>query len=520
MVTVSVYQEIQRCKRFGRSKAATARQLSLARGTVRKFWPMSERAYHEFSRQASRRRQRFDVYRDEIIEILEANAADSQKVYVSSIHDVLEERHGAVAGSGRTLRSYIRMLRETGAVSPEPATRVRRPQEEVAPGKQCQVDFGEYRIGPAMKAYIFVAVLAACRARYVRVQDHPFRTLEVITYLLESFAYFGGRPETLVIDQDKLMTVSENGGEIIHTKDFQHFLDEQELKVWLCRKADPQSKGKVENAVKFVKTSFFSARRFDEVEDIHEPLERWLARRANGRICQATGRVPMVVLETEERAKLRAVRSSIYDSPGGGFSDTRLADGKGMISFCGNQYSVPDEYAGHSVGVVPTVTHLMICDRDTGEQVACHCIPEGKGHICVAPHHRIPRGQKADETYEELAGRYAGDHWRAFVEGNRENYRRYWKDQIRMLERFLGTIDNHSAFDAALEFCLESSSYGAGDLRHAYRHLDEAGKLSLQPLLEHVKPIMAARRQAQPGVARRGVGYYSSLVSLVAGGAA
>ena len=72
------------------------------------------------------------------------------------------------------------MLRETGAVSTEPATRVRRPQEEVALGKQCQVDFGEYRIGPAMKAYIFVAVLAACRARYVRVQDHPFRTLEVI----------------------------------------------------------------------------------------------------------------------------------------------------------------------------------------------------------------------------------------------------------------------------------------------------------------------------------------------------
>ena len=94
------------------------------------------------------------------------------------------------------------------------------------------------------------------------VQDHRFRTMEVILALLKCLAFFGGRPRTLVIDQDKLMTASENGGEIIHTAEFRSFLEEQEIRVWLCRKSDPQSKGKVENAVKFVKSSFFSARQF------------------------------------------------------------------------------------------------------------------------------------------------------------------------------------------------------------------------------------------------------------------
>jgi len=58
------------------------------------------------------------------------------------------------------------------------------------------------------------------------------------------------------------MVVSENAGEIIFTKQFQSFVQEQELQMWVCRKADPQSKGKVENLIKFVKTSFFSARCF------------------------------------------------------------------------------------------------------------------------------------------------------------------------------------------------------------------------------------------------------------------
>jgi len=38
--------------------------------------------------------------------------------------------------------------------------------------------------------------------------------------------------------------------------------------------------GKVENLVKFVKTSFFSARQFESVDEIHEPLAAWLPRRA------------------------------------------------------------------------------------------------------------------------------------------------------------------------------------------------------------------------------------------------
>jgi transposase len=89
-------------------------------------------------------------------------------------------------------------------------------------------------------------------------QGRPFRTLDVIRLLLDAFDYFGGRPEELVIDQDRLMIVSENAGDIICTKEFQQLVDEQEVGLRVCRRADPESKGKVENLVKFTKGNFLS----------------------------------------------------------------------------------------------------------------------------------------------------------------------------------------------------------------------------------------------------------------------
>ena len=520
MVSVSVYKDIQRCKRFGKEKSAAARELGLARGTVRKFWNMSERDYDAYRRRAQTRRHRFDPYREEIVGLVELNAADGETVHGSGLYDVLEERHGVLPGSERTLRNYVRILRETGAIDTSKRRPVRRPQEEAAPGNQLQVDFGEQPLSRGGRAYIYAAVLAASRARYVAVQDHPFRTVEVIRHTLQAFRYFGGRVKTLVIDQDRLMTVSENAGEIRHTAEFEHFVREQDLGVWLCRKADPQSKGKVENLVKFVKTSFFSARRFETVDDIHKPLAAWLTRRANGKIHQATGRVPAVVLEREEHPALRQLKPSVYDERAGAGGERRKADEKGLISFLGNRYSVPAEYAEASVAVRSDRLHVRIHDLDSGTELAVHHLPQHKGATFVLEHHRLPRGYGADEAYEELSQRLSGTLWPQYLAENRERYRRYWKEQTGALRRFLDTTPDPEILSRALAFCCEAGSVGAGDLKYAYEHLWESHDGGLPPLLEHARAIVAARSAEAPSVAKRRPRYYSSLISLVAGGAA
>ena len=64
------------------------------------------------------------------------------------------------------------------------------------------------------------------------------------------FIFIGGRFEELVIDQDSALISSEFLGEVVETRVFKEFLREQELKLFVCRKADPESKGSVENLVR------------------------------------------------------------------------------------------------------------------------------------------------------------------------------------------------------------------------------------------------------------------------------
>jgi len=89
------------------------------------------------------------------------------------------------------------------------------------------------------------AVLAHSRFKYAEWSDQPFTTAKLIAMLRHSFEYIGGMPQELVFDQDKLIAVSENHGDILFTEEFERFKQTMHFKVYLCRKSDPESKGNV-----------------------------------------------------------------------------------------------------------------------------------------------------------------------------------------------------------------------------------------------------------------------------------
>ena len=119
----------------------------------------------------------------------------------------------------RSFRNYISYLVETEHLKLNNHKRIYSPVAELPYGKQLQIDFGEYRTQKGLKLYIFAAVLSASRYKYSALQDRPFTTLDLIHHLLDCFEYLGEIPEELVIDQDKVMVISENRGDIIYTKD-------------------------------------------------------------------------------------------------------------------------------------------------------------------------------------------------------------------------------------------------------------------------------------------------------------
>jgi hypothetical protein len=56
---------------------------------------------------------------------------------------------------------------------------------------------------------------------------------------------------------------------------------EQAFSLHFCRKADPESKGKVENLIKYVKQNFLYNRPYHNIETLNDEAMGWLGRTAN-----------------------------------------------------------------------------------------------------------------------------------------------------------------------------------------------------------------------------------------------
>jgi hypothetical protein len=192
MIDKTMFREVQAFKRQGYSKGAIGRALELDPKTVAKYFAMEEEDSRAYRQEHLFRDKAFDRFRREILEVYEAN--DFRGLQVSSVYDYLEEKCGVLPGKEQTLRNYSGYLIETDNLRLDGNVRLYGKVPELPYGKQMQLDFGRHRCRSGLVLYIFTALLSASRTKSVIFQSQPFRTLDVIRHLLDSFEYFGGRP--------------------------------------------------------------------------------------------------------------------------------------------------------------------------------------------------------------------------------------------------------------------------------------------------------------------------------------
>ena len=164
------------------------------------------------------------------------------------------------------------------------------------------IDFGEETLSKTTHIHFICLLLRYSRFLCVYAQDHKYNSEEACKAIYHSFCRLGGRPKELVIDQDAVFVSSEIYGEVIKTRTFEDFCTEQDLRLWVCNKADPESKGPIENSVGFVKKNFFSARKVTCIDDVWRSLPGWLERK-NQRIHRSTLRVPKTVYDSVEKSR-------------------------------------------------------------------------------------------------------------------------------------------------------------------------------------------------------------------------
>jgi len=301
MVGIIMYGKIQELKALGYKKQRAARELDIDTKTVRKYWNMSEDEYLEILAFSKERIKNMDPYRDYVLTKLQTH----REITSAIIFDNLLEDYEDFEPSYRSVRRYVAMLRESEGI-PSPA-KIRQYMEvlELPMGFQAQVDLGfktmKDMYGKSIKVYIFAMVLSCSRYKYICYQLDPFTAKTFCEAHDRAFKYLGGRPVEIVYDQDRVMVVSENGGDIIFTDTFDNYRNYVGFSVRLCRGSDPESKGKVEAVVKYAKGNFLSCRIFHGIARLNSDGLAWLDRTGNGMVHETTKIIPKVAFVEEQK---------------------------------------------------------------------------------------------------------------------------------------------------------------------------------------------------------------------------
>jgi transposase len=293
-----------------------------------------------------------------------------------------EVRDLGFGGGYSTVTDFLRTVRPPA----EPATFERR--FETPPGRQAQVDFAYFKVGfedePGAEriVWLFSLVLGHSRmmwARFVARQD----LATVLRCHIAAFQAIGGVPEEILYDRMRTAVLGEvDDRGIVYNDKLLGLAAHYGFVPKACRPYRAKTKGKVERPFRYVREDFFLARSFRNLEDLNAQFTQWLDQVANRRLHGTTGRV---VIEhfNEERPSLKQL-------PAGPFNAVlrleRRISHEGMISVCGNLYSVPDGTRRRPVEVQVTASEIHILED--GRLVAAHPVLEGRGRRRIAEGHR------------------------------------------------------------------------------------------------------------------------------------
>ena len=442
----------------GLSKSQISRDLGLNRRTVRKYLSMTLEEFENCDAYIRMYAHKLDPYESFVRSSLESH----NDLSASQIYDWLRDKYADYPHvSEKTVYNFVEYVRSRYNI-PKPGrshTREYWPVEETAYGEYAQADFGEmwmrYEDGRRVKVYFFVMVLCRSRKKYVYFNRTPF-TAEMAAYAHEkAFEYYGGKPKKIIYDQDAVLLKDENLGYYIMTKTFQAFVQAEHFECIFCRKSDPESKGKVENVVKYVKYNFLRGRTFVSIEQLNEEGVRWLSRTANGLLHHGTHKIPDEVFKEERQYLLPYHGTPMMPERGMKMYKVHKTN---TISYRGNIYSLPSGTYKSSTGNVWVDIrdgYLDMYDMETGKQIAHHKESSEKGQYIKDPSHRIIThvSQNQYETkileyckHDELAVT-----WLVKV---RDNKPRYYMSALRLLNKeiqYYGLDTLHRALELSLD---------------------------------------------------------------------
>jgi transposase len=297
-------------------------------------------------------------------------------------------------GQERQVRAYVHPLRAAYLAQRDATLRF-----ETEPGEQAQVDWGHFgmiryqeRLRPL---YGFVMTLGWSRAMYLE-----FTVSADIAWFLRchrhAFEYFGGVPRQILHDNLKTAVLAHDADGTVHWNprylDFAHYYG---FSPRACKPYRAQTKGKVENGIKYVRGNFWLGLHFLDLLDLNQQGVMWLDTVANVRLHGTTHEIPVQRLAHEG---LPALRLPPYDTS---LLTYRQSSRDCLVSYGGNYYSVPAAYARQPLQLKITEQDEVIVFSPDSEEIARHRLATGRHQrVVVAAHYqglptKTPRKMRA-----------------------------------------------------------------------------------------------------------------------------
>jgi len=462
-----MYYEIHRLHNDeGLSIRKIADLLACNRRTVKRYLSMSDQQYLDFLTAQKERARILCNYTDFVKSKLEQYPDTS----CAQMHDWLKEYHPDFPGVAvKTVYNFVWWVRQRFNI---PLPCISHREYGVVPeqpaGKQGQLDFGEYNMhtadGKRVKVHFLVCQLCFSRAKYLYFQVFPFTTQTAITVHERSFEFFKGIPQQIIYDQDTLFLYDENKGKLLMTRLFSSYVLLRGFTPVFCRKSDPESKGKIENVVKYVKRNFLHNRVFEDIDQLNAQALGWLERTGNGIEHSTTRKIPALMLE-EERPFLSPwipVCLPKEADPG----HTVLKDN--TIRYRGNTYTLPKgtyKNTGSRVYLRREDEKLIVRDMDNHTLVT-HYIPAGKGIKVINNNHLRDNSAKIAELKQQVAGLFVDPSAAIkYLDAICKKYPRYSRDQLLEIKKAVGCCPKSKAQETLL-FCLDNNILSTTDFHH------------------------------------------------------
>lgn len=458
-----MYQQIHQLSAQGYSRVKISEITGLNRRTVSKYLSMTEKEFESFQDRLAARKKQLLPYE----EFVKSKLGVYPDTSAAQMHDWLKEHFiNLPKVNAKTVFNFIHWIREKYNI---PLTQQFREYEivpELPYGKQAQVDFGEYTLRTSrdgrIKVFFFCMMLSRSRYKYVWFTTRHFTTELTVFAHEKAFEFFGGIAHEIVYDQDKVLLVSENNGDLILTATFRQYVQSKGFKLHFCRKSDPESKGKVENVIKYIKANFLRNRIFYNEDTLNDEAIAWLGRTANALPHSFTRKEPREEWLIERSMLTPFIPEKIMVP-----AMTYLIRKDNTFSWKGNFYSVPFgtyQGKGSSVVVRQEDNQLIVLAAGTLLEICRHVVPAEKGLKVIKSDHRRDKTLEIEVLIVTVANQFdnpdAANYW---LSGIYKLRTRYIRDQLQVIHEVLAT--NPIVANEAMHFCNKNNIYSASDFK-------------------------------------------------------